>query len=143
MSKGKGILNPISASNQAVTLLVDASHPLILELQLFWFVPEIGIFLEKEMFWESSNRIRIGSFLDFKYTPSKMETGYVGYLLGFGSNMHKECYNKTIVRFATEDEKLRHAELIKSAVNELVQAAMSIKASSSPWFEWDIGKKES
>lgn len=139
------IENPISAADYAITMLCDASSPLILRLQPFWFAPEIAIFLEKEMFWQAPNGIRFGSLMDFTYTPYEQDSvespvPYVGYLLGFGSNMHKECYNSVTVTFKTEEEKLRHVNLIQSAVNDLVQAAMSITPSRSPWFAWDIDK---
>lgn len=140
----KSSKSPVSAADYAITLYIDSSYPLTLTLQLFWFGPEIGKFLERELFFEASNGIRFGSLMDFTYTPLKMEptkrSPYVGYLLGFGSNMHKECFNKSTVRFESEEEKLRHKDLIINAVNELVQAATSITSNSSPWFIWNVDK---
>ena len=137
--------DPISAADYAITMLVDGSSPLVLSLQLFWFDPRIALFLDKELFYEASNGIRIGSLHDFTYTPFEVDSGeskapYAGYLLGFGSNMHNECYNKTTVTFKSEEDKLRHKELITAAIHELVQAAISIESKSSPWFVWHIDK---
>lgn len=143
----KGIKNPVSASEQAIVLFIDATLPLILEAQLFWFDEIISQFLREKKVFQTSNGIQITSLSGFKYTPLKMEptkrSPYAGYLSGFESNMHKECYTKISVPFASEDEKLRHVKLLKTAAYELVRAAASSPGTyNGPWFEWEIDEKK-
>ena len=130
----------ISASDYAVSILIDSVSPLILEIQLMWFCQEITDYIKKELFYQTSNGIRIGynSELSFTYTPSKMEP--IGYLLGFGSNKSGHSYNKAIIHCKSEEEKFRLAKDISMAIHELVQIAIPLDQLSSPWLKWSLDK---
>ena len=127
-------------SDFAVTMLADLSVPNKLTLQLTWFVPEIATFLEKEMFFLASNGLRIAHQLDFKYTSSGHNSSLPGYLFGFGSNMHPECYNETSILLSSEVEKLHLYTQICVAINELISLAMPTMNGplSYPWIEWRL-----
>ncbi len=140
MKKHNPSETPISASDYVISMMFDASTPLILELQLFWFEDDITKFLKEETFFESSNGIRIAWNTDFTYTPFEMEAPYQGYLLGFGSNMHKECFNKISIKLKSEDEKFTLKHNLEAAIHELVQAALQRLSTSSLRVQWHLDK---
>jgi len=136
----KKLVNPITASDYAVSMLCNAQTPLILEFQLFWFEDEITEFLSRcpaEM-WIASNGIRIGLADDFTYTSCGMETLKEGCLTGFASNTQSNCYNKLRMSFRTEEEKLTMKDDIIKAIHELVDVAMPSNHISSPRLHWDL-----
>lgn len=131
----------ISASDYALSMFVDLTSPLILEIQLMWFCQDITDYLKKELFLQTSNGIRIGynSEFSFTYTPSKMEPS-LGYLLGFGSNQSSRSYNKAKVHCKSEDEKFRLSEDISVAIHELIQIAIPNSQLGSSWLKWNLDK---
>lgn len=129
----------IQASEYAITLLMDFTSPLVLEIQLMWFDQRITDFIRKELFYQVSNGIRIGynSELSFTYTPSEMEPK-LGYLLGFGSNKAGTSYNKAKIYCQSEEEKFQLAKDISIAIHDLIQMAIPPNKTSSPWFVWNL-----
>lgn len=131
--------NTIQASEYAISLLMDSSTPLILEIQLMWFDQRITDYIKKELFYEVSNGIRIGynSEFSFTYTPPGMEPKK-GYLLGFGSNKAGTSYNKAKIHCQSEEEKFQLAKDISIAIHDLIQVAIPLNKTSSPWFVWNL-----
>lgn len=131
----------ISAKDYALSILVNSTTPMVLEIQLMWFNQEITNYMIKELFFQASNGIVVGynSEFSFTYTPSKMEPQR-GYLLGFGSNKSGKSYNKATIHCKSEEEKFRLANDISLAIHELIQEAIPTKQPSSPWLVWNIDK---
>ncbi len=131
--------NTIQTSEYAISLLMDSTQPLVLEIQLMWFNQSITDFIKKELFYEVNNGIRIGynSEFSFTYTPSGMEPR-LGYLLGFGSNQSGQSYNKAKIYCQSEEEKSQLAKDISIAIHDLIQVAIPLNKTSSPWFVWNL-----
>lgn len=137
--------DPVAASDYAATLYIDESIPLILEMQLFWFMPELAEYLKKHVFFEASNHVKIFGCKAFTYMPFKMdalaEQHGSGYLLGFESNQQAECYSKISVHFDTEEEKVHNKVSVIQAINELIRVATPDRQSCGPIFTWWLDKQ--
>lgn len=134
-------LNAINAGDYGITMFIDTSTPLIIDIQLFWFDDKITKFLSEEAdgTFISTNGIRIGIADEFKYTPAEMETEE-GYLSGFGSNTQQDCYDKLSIHVDNEDEKFGVCSEITQAISEMVRAASHLAPGISPVIRWNLAE---
>jgi hypothetical protein len=135
-SKIKNRGSPVKASDFAISLCSDMSYPLSITYQLFWFSDEITQFLKKNTFFKSRNGIIVGPFAGFTYDRLKMEGTERVYLLGFESHANKNCYDKLIINFLSEEEKLATHRRILLALKELTEKACQMNGSS--FMMWPI-----
>jgi hypothetical protein len=135
-SKIKNKSTPVQASDFAISLCSNMSYPLSITYQLFWFSDEITQFLKKNTFFKSSSGIIVGPFAGFTYDRVKMEGTESVYLLGFDSFANKNCYDKLIITFLNEEEKLVTHRRILLALKELTEEAYQMNGSS--FMVWPI-----
>jgi hypothetical protein len=138
-SKEYTALNTINAGDYGITMFIDTSTPLIIEVQLFWFDERITKFLEAtpDGTFVCSNGVRIGIADEFKYTPAEMESEEA-YLTGFGSNTQQGCYDKLIINVGNDDEKVGVCTELTVAISDMIRAASNLQPGNSPVVRWTL-----
>jgi len=107
-----------------LSVFTDATEPLTLRVQLFWFDDLITEFLTRVKSYVTESGPVFTLDDSFKYQPVEMEGSTTIHLFGFHSNVTAAAYEPLIIRCETEEEKLRIRELLCNAFLELSQASI-------------------